>query len=72
MAKGVDKNGVLLAIGDVVDVRGKIEWIDRLTGEVSFRVGGVLSALGIAGTENSVPDPGTVLRLKLGDVLKVP
>lgn len=72
MASGRDKNGSLLAEGDIVDVRGRVTQIDRLTGDIYIRVGATNLALGIPGTENPTPDPSNILRLKLGDVLKVP
>lgn len=71
MSAGRDKNDTLLSVGDVVDIRGVVEMVDKLTGYVSVRLGVTPTARG-TGTANPNPDTGTVLRVNLGDVLKVP
>ena len=71
MSAGKDKNDNLLAKGDIVDVRGVIESLDKLTGYVMVRLGVTPTAKG-TGTSNPNPDSGTVVRFTLGDVLKVP
>ena len=71
MSAGRDKNDVVLAVGNVVDVRGVVEQLDNLGMYVYVRLGVSPTANG-TGTANPSPDSGTVLRLTLGDVAKVP
>lgn len=70
MSSRRDKNDAPLAIGDVVDVRGVIEMLDDGTGMVYVRIGVTPLAVG-TGTSNKFQDTGNVLKVKLGDVLKV-